>query len=257
MATDPKQEQIMKFAEAIRQMGMPNTQDQSRKWLAGTDNPAPDDSMTAYAGNRWPSDPRFPGGGGPEGPHIDPYTRPPITATEEQWQRQLQPYRPQVEEQYLDFASQQKGWNPVWNDYLPQLLRFLQNPNIDPTEGYFPGGSPSTFPGGPDNNRMPGIPKELWGQIGEFAKTIPGMKDFRPQNSGRVIGGTTQNPYAGTQYGDPGTAFTQPTESGRSTSVLSNLARKNAMQRQILARMMGRPTGANSLMELMGQQQLY
>ena len=46
-------------------------------------------------------------------------------------------------------------------------------------------------------------------------------------------------------------------QGGQSPSVLSDLARKNAMRRQVLAKLMGRPTGANSLMELMGQQQPY
>jgi len=306
----------------------------------------------------------------------------PLTSTtEEQWQQQLQPYgrgvqgpatpptwsngqdpgwtpgtkpgqggRPQgsSESRYLDFARQQKGWNPAWDDYLPQLLRKLQNPDVNPTEGYMIaiGHQPGVNTGG---GRRVGIPQELWSQIAEFAKTIPGMSSREWQGPYKQPGGTPQNPYAGTQYGsgqlssisqelpriedlpgwkdlvpaqqrllkdagawdldpaklkrffsrgggnpwtgvsigpngeptyDPNfqpyyppagidevhsqtlprsqrTAFTQPTESGQSPSVLSDLARKNAIRRQVLAKLMGRPTGANSLMDLLGQQQPY
>jgi len=182
----------------------------------------------------------------------------PLTSTtEEQWQQQLQPYRqeellpygPQVggnvstrpiESQYLNFARQQKGWNPAWNDYLPQLLRKLHNPDVNPTEGYAV--SPSL------GGHMRGIPQELWSQIAEFAKTIPDMSSREWQGPDKVPdkvpGGTPQNPYAGTQ-------------TGQSPSVLSDLARKNAIRRQVLAKLMGRPTGANSLMDLLGQQQPY
>ena len=187
---------------------------------------------------------------------IQPATRPegPYEANtvenERKWREsQFSPVRqPGWENRYLDFARKQEGWNPEWDDYLPQLLRYLQKPDVDPRESYHT--SPVTDPGGATTAPVKmGIPRELWGQITEFGKTIPGINSREWQRS--EFGGRTPQltPYqqvpGGTEAG------------GQSPSVLSDLARKNAIRRQVLARLMGRPTGASSLMELMGQQQPY
>ena len=215
---------------------------------------------------------------------IQPATRPegPYEANtvenERKWREsQFSPVRqPGWENRYLDFARKQEGWNPEWDDYLPQLLRYLQKPDVDPRESYHT--SPVTDPGGATTAPVKmGIPRELWGQITEFGKTIPGINSREWQRS--EFGGRTPQltPYqqvpGGVEMSPPDPVppeirrNMQPYRQeelqpygqagGQSPSVLSDLARKNAIRRQVLARLMGRPTGASSLMELMGQQQPY
>uniref|UniRef100_A0A6M3X8M1 Uncharacterized protein n=2 Tax=viral metagenome TaxID=1070528 RepID=A0A6M3X8M1_9ZZZZ len=63
-----------------------------------------------------------------------------------------------LERRYLDFASQQQNWNPEWNKYKDQLVKKLQNPDLDVTAG------------------EGGIPQQEWQKMADFATTIPGMR---------------------------------------------------------------------------------
>ena len=169
---------------------------------------------------------------------------------------------------YLRNAKQQEGWKSEWDAYVPTITGFLEGKIKDPRNPFEEGWQTKL------RVRPIAIPEAVWNEMSNFQNKIGGIGQYRQQNpfdpysqpftmytglepspytpgTQKFPGGTPQNPYAGTQTGG------QYGQGGQSPSVLSDLARKNAIRRQVLAKLMGRPTGANSLMDLLGQQQPY
>ena len=134
------------------------------------------------------------------------------------------------EAQYANYLRSQEGWNPEWDRYAQQIMRKLQDPNYNMADNSF----------GP-NGPMSAVPQEIIAQLSEF---YGGVEPMSGEWGYQDPGATTQpGEYVDPGYGyvDPGADYYQNQmnilkEQGN----LQELANRNAIKRQILARMMNK-----------------
>lgn len=135
------------------------------------------------------------------------------------------------EAQYFNYLRSQEGWNPEWDDYYSQILHKLRDPDYNMSENIMrPGGL-----------GMSGVPQEIIAQLSEF---YGGVEPMSGEWGYQDPGATTQpGEYVDPGYGyvDPGADYYQNQmnilkEQGN----LQELANRNAIKRQILARMMNK-----------------
>lgn len=180
--------------------------------------------------------------------------------------------RPPIEARYIKYLQGLKGWNPEWNRYEDILQAYLKDPSLDVRIGLdTPGGGPGW---------VEGIPQDIWSDIGEWYERgikqgkmdgggpgimpkgawqrwdmafppgrTPWLDPTRPKIEENVYG-LGGRPSPGQEVAPPWLQKYMDQQEGqiRQQGVLQDLANKNAMRRQVLARMMNRPRGMSSLM---------